>query len=118
MTLVPETEEPKFFMQATSDNDPIGMLRIKLLTATLEHAKEHKMQDTDVLAVLGNICGTIRFYAEGAGMTLEDFNQVLFLNVDSAYAGMVEQDRLAQQSTEKGLRKITKRMRLALKRNK
>lgn len=111
-------EEPKFFMENLSDKDPIGALRIKLLNTILEHAQEHKMEDSDVLAVLGNIGGTIRFYAEGAGMTASDFNQILFLNVDSAYANLLAQEKAAAEAPKTTLNRIKRRVGLALKRKK
>lgn len=111
-------EEPEFFTEALSANDPIGALRMKLLNSILEHAKEHQMHDSDVLAVLGNIAGTIRFYAEGAGMTMSQFNEIMFLNVDSAYSNLLEQERVAASQPKTTINRIARRVSQALKRKK
>ena len=114
MTIV--AEEPKGLNPHLVQADPnsaIGVFHQTLLASMRVHHEMFGLSDADAIVAISSVLGTMKYYTEQVGVTEEEFEDLVFKNIDTAYDSAVTAAKQAARNdpankvTRKNRRKNT-----------
>jgi len=89
--------EGTMHLQQMDQDNPIFKMKMDVVNTLQDYGRQHGVKDPDVAAVLANILGMVRYFLVKAGMSHEEFENLLNLNMDLDYKVLEEQERLLAQ---------------------